>query len=287
MFPAFLKTLCGPVWAPRGLGVIHKLLAVWFLVWSLVGLFVLGFGLDLPLAGWSDFLFNLLGALLVLLAVVRAWGGFRASLAFALVFVIATAVEHAGARAGFLFGDYDYTDAFGPRIAGVVPFAVPLAWWTVVVGGVQLVALASTRLSPAIRWPCLVAYAGAYAVMTDLPLETVAHHIRGYWHWMEGGPWYGVPLSNFIGWLVVGSGLAVLLLALGGERIDRAWERLGPWPQIVLISMHLSFASANLGAGFHLPAGLAILNALLTAWIGFRGSLRHLPASNPGAPTSP
>jgi putative membrane protein len=37
----------------------------------------------------------------------------------------------------------------------------------------------------------------------------------GFWVWPEGGAFYGVPPSNFAGWLLSGTLAAALLLATG------------------------------------------------------------------------
>ncbi|WP_374725880.1 carotenoid biosynthesis protein [Paenibacillus sp. P22] len=33
----------------------------------------------------------------------------------------------------------------------------------------------------------------------------------GFWHWQDGGAYYGIPAANFAGWFVVGALLSLLL----------------------------------------------------------------------------
>jgi len=43
---------------------------------------------------------------------------------------------------------------------------------------------------------------GCFGVIYDLFMDPVAVAL-GTWVWAKEGPWYGVPLSNFIGWFLI------------------------------------------------------------------------------------
>jgi putative membrane protein len=65
----------------------------------------------------------------------------------------------------------------------------------------------------------------------------------GFWIWPEGGPYYGVPPSNFAGWLFSGILAAALLLATGRWRstppptlLDSAIIALTFWTGVALLS---------------------------------------------------
>jgi uncharacterized membrane protein len=153
------------------------------------------------------------------LTVVTVVAGFAASVchalftrgvpaAVALVAVTAGggfAMEALGVATGVPFGTYDYTDALGPRVAGV-PVVVPLAW-TWMAWPAWLVAARLVRPSAA-----RIAVAGLGLASWDLFLDPqmVA---EGYWRWADPRPALpgepGVPLSNYAGWLAV----AVVLVA--------------------------------------------------------------------------
>ena len=55
-------------------------------------------------------------------AIARRWG--------LIVLLCSLAMETLGARTGFPFGSYSYTERFGPML-GIVPLTIPfaLAWW--------------------------------------------------------------------------------------------------------------------------------------------------------------
>lgn len=45
---------------------------------------------------------------------------------------------------------------------------------------------------------------GIFAVIYDLFLDPIAVYL-GIWSWNCGGPWYDIPIGNFIGWFFIAS----------------------------------------------------------------------------------
>lgn len=124
-------------------------------------------------------------------AVARGWG--RAVAAFAAAAVIGYVAEAVGETTGFPFGAYRYTGVLWPEV-GPVPLTVCVAW-----GGMGLAAYGVGRAIGA-RWAVV---AGAAALTAwDLFLDPQMVRL-GLWTWADGGPYRGVPVSNFAGWLLV------------------------------------------------------------------------------------
>lgn len=129
------------------------------------------------------------------------------------------AVEALGVATGYPFGGYGYTAALGPRLAGV-PLVIPLAW-TWMAWPAWLVAGRLTAGGPAAsrgRTAGRVAVAALGLAAWDLFLDPqmVA---EGYWRWAHPAPALpgvpAVPLTNYLGWLLVATGMmALLALAL-------------------------------------------------------------------------
>ncbi len=146
-------------------------------------------------------------------AIARRWG--------LIVLVCSLGIETLGARTGFPFGVYHYTDHFGPML-GIVPLTIPLAWHVVVTNALFIVRATAPHLSRLAE----AALAALLCTLYDFILEPFATTVKHYWNW--SGP--GVPPLNYAAWFIL-SGLLVRLFAptLGNRfrRDPRPWLILG------------------------------------------------------------
>ena len=110
-----------------------------------------------------------------------------------------------------VFGSHRYGAGWVLAPLGV-PIAVALVWAAVISSALTLAARRGLR--PA--WARALA-AALFAVTLDLTIEPVAVR-RGLWEWTPPGPWLGVPIGNFVGWVVIVAGYGI-----GAER----WARGG------------------------------------------------------------
>lgn len=142
-------------------------------------------------------------ALPTILATVKWLGWRRGALVLFVLSVYALALETIALRTGFPYGHFVYADKLGARLWGTTPWTVPLAFVPLVLGALSAVwrhaAEPSSRIGLAI----------ILLVATDLVLDPGAVAV-GLWHYTHGG-WYGVPLTNYLGWILSG-GIAVVLL---------------------------------------------------------------------------
>lgn len=146
----------------------------------------------------------------------------RAAGAFAATVAIGYAAEWVGIRTGLPFGEYSYTSVLRPQ-AGGVPVVVAAAW-----GGMGLAAHAvATAIAPGNR---VARWAAGAAALTAWDLFLDPQMLRlGLWTWADGGPYRGVPLSNFAGWLAV-SFLVMMAIDLTAGREDTPVPARGPGP---------------------------------------------------------
>lgn len=235
-----------------------------FGIWTLVGLPVILFDWELPFPGYADLVFMVLAASVATAGWIRAFGLRSAWRCFLWVAVVSAVAEGAGAVTGVLFGPYHYTENFGPRLFGIVPLAIPLAWWVIMAAG----QFAGSVFAGS-RGPVVVLLAAVFAVVFDLLLEPVAFGIREYWIWEQAGPYHGVPLQNFFGWgvlaVVLSAGLLIAGLpprALPAERNRRTLLLFLPAFAIAFV---FTVTAAKAGIVSAVAAGLLVMAWLAVA----------------------
>lgn len=117
---------------------------------------------------------------------------------------ITCAAEAFGSSTGLLFGNYYYTDTLGPKVFGLVPWLIPVAWLGMLYparGTVDfLFGFGSRPAGAAVR----IALSALALTAWDLSLDPRMVG-DGHWVWIGGGAYFGIPLSNFLGWWLAGS----------------------------------------------------------------------------------
>ena len=179
--------------------------------------------------GWrySGQVYIVLGALAALLHSAPRFGWRRAGAVFLVASGVALMSELGGTNLGLPFGPYHYTTMLGYRIAGDVPYAIPISWYYMLYGSIAICARIMTAGdSSATRWRWALV-AGAFLTAWDVPMEVQMTNVQpAHWVWdlqqlpgwvpdWLGGPlFYGMPLSNWIGWYVTGVLISRLMLAI-------------------------------------------------------------------------
>jgi len=195
------------------------------------------------------------------------WAGWKkGTLTLAAVGVAATAVEGISVITGFPYGKFSYSNALGPLLLSIVPFALPLSYLPMLLGAVSVARrftgddhLRTTFLSAAI----LVAF--------DLALDPGAV-AAGLWGWEDPGAYYGVPLINYLGWATTGLAYSAATLFL--LRKEMVFRELPPGASSGAI-LTLSFWTGYLfKTGYLLPGtvGVALIALVYyAAWIPAKG----------------
>jgi len=148
---------------------------------------------------------EILSALVFALAHGARHLGLRSILVFAaMCLAIGGAMETIGLRTGFPFGHYEFLPLMGPQIAqlpvllGLAYIGMAYASWCValLIVGISKEGISGGKL---IGVPLVASVAmTAWDFAQDPVWSTLLHA----WRWRDSGPWLGVPLTNFGGWLL-------------------------------------------------------------------------------------
>ncbi len=129
--------------------------------------------------------------------------GRRGVLMFAAIcLAVGFASETLGVLTGFPFGHYYFTDVMGPKLYQT-PVLLALAYvgmgylaWTLA----GIILYGASRPSERLRLFALPLIAAFIMVAWDLAMDAVWAMLLRARIWRDGGPWFGVPVSNFLGW---------------------------------------------------------------------------------------
>jgi putative membrane protein len=195
-----------------------------------------------------------------LVAGARDLGGARVAGFLAWGWTVAFAAEYASTRVGVPFGLYHYTaETRGAELyLSNVPFFDSLSFPFLAYAAF---CLARRTLGASGGTRAVGALAGVLMMLLDVVIDPLA--VRGdrwflgrIFYYPSGGAYFGVPLSNFAGWLIVGwatvGGYAAAARGVGGA----------PRP-----------AAGSPSPGVGLYYGVLLFNLAMTAWIGEIGLL--------------
>ncbi|HEY0779648.1 MAG TPA: carotenoid biosynthesis protein [Gemmatirosa sp.] len=230
-----------------------------------------------------------LGALAGLLHAAGRLGPRRAGLIFIFGFLISLSAELSGTHTGYPFGPYGYSGLLGYKILGLVPFNIPTSWFFMLYCSLAICGrLLAARDDAGSRWGWAVV-AGfvltAWDVSMDPAMVRTAHWT---WHlttgaqqtamqrWFVSDLFYGMPLSNWLGWLLTGTIVARVMLAIVPPS---AWARRvsttnfplvlyavnGVLPITICARHGMTWAAALGALAMGIPLALAVRAGLRTA----------------------
>ncbi|NJL45388.1 MAG: carotenoid biosynthesis protein, partial [Leptolyngbyaceae cyanobacterium SM2_3_12] len=195
---------------------------------------------------------------------------------FALAAVgISLTSELLGTSTGFPFGDYTYLNGLGFKVAGLVPFTIPLSWFYL---GLSSLLLARSGLRVGQRGVSYGWLRAAGAIVLGSVLLTswdfvldpaMSQTALPFWYWHQPGAFFGMPYQNFAGWL----GTGIVFMTVG----SLAWKGLQVTPiltqeqlmlPLVVYLANFCFALVmSLGAGFYVPIALGMVTGVLPALV--------------------
>jgi putative membrane protein len=164
---------------------------------------------DHPAIATISAVFVLVFALPSFWSLLKWLGAQRGVLALLALGCFAVGIETFAVLTGHPYGEFSYGDKIGFKLFGVTPWTVPFAWTPLMLAGYALARYilgARSSRSPA----ATIMLAAALTVIVDVTLDpgAVSQH---FWTYRYPGAYYGVPWSNFAGWMISGViGAAIL-----------------------------------------------------------------------------
>lgn len=131
-----------------------------------------------------------------------------------LLTVYTYVIELIGVRTDWPYGAFEYGVQLGPVLFGEVPLALALFFVPLVLNAylLTLLSLGTHSESVVLRIPVAI----ALVVGIDVVLDPAAVAL-GFWAFSPPGAFYGVPISNYLGWALSGT-VAVVLIDLAFDR---------------------------------------------------------------------
>ena len=199
----------------------------------------------------------------------------RLAVALAILAGYVYAIEYVGIRTGLPYGPFEYGIDLGLMVGGV-PVGLPLFFIPLVLNAYLLVVLILHRRSLPAALPAGAAIPIVLAI--DLVLDPGAVAV-GFWSFDAGGAYYGVPVSNYLGWALSAT-VAVGMIEWGIDRsalVERARQC-----EFILddfLSFLLFWGLLNVAFGNGVPVGIAVLLLGILAFVGYGSEFKLLGPS--------
>lgn len=213
----------------------------------------------------------LLGATAVAIYAYRTLG-LKALLAFMIpAIAISLASELSGTSTGFPFGDYSYLNGLGYKIAGLVPFTIPLSWFYLGLSSYLLARGGLLAKSGSIWRHGGAITIGALLLMSwDFVLDpAMSQTAMPFWYWHQPGAFFGMPYQNFAGWFF--TGLIFMAVAAAIWRRNPHVQQLTRAQLSLPLKIYLAnFAFAmlmSLASGIYIPVALGLLVGVTPAMV--------------------
>jgi uncharacterized membrane protein len=229
-----------------------------------------------------------LGAAAVSLYAYRTLGLSRWLMFMLPAISISLSSELLGTSTGFPFGDYSYLSGLGYKIAGLVPFTIPLSWFYLGFSSYMLAKSGLTALTARrgnLGWLGQVSAVllGALLLTSwDFVLDpAMSQTALPFWYWHQPGAFFGMPYQNFVGWMGTGAVFMTVAALL--------WRKQAPVLQGAQLNLPLAvylgnFAFAavmSIGAGFWIPLLLGLLLGVAPALLCWQWAQSKTPEATP------
>lgn len=167
----------------------------------------------------------------------------------------------------FPFGEYQYTQWLGPKIAGHVPYFIPPSWFAMSIISLDLARRVTDRRVGSLFLGTL------FMVLWDVSLDPAMNRAFPFWEYGVDGFFFGMPLSNWGGWAAVAFVILVGYEYIRGSHpVENDWA---PWVYALNCFFPLSICLLRDVYLAAVIGGLAALLPFLLLWRYNPGSLKR------------
>lgn len=179
---------------------------------------------------------------------------------------ISLSSELLGTSTGFPFGDYHYLSGLGYKIAGLVPFTIPLSWFYLGFSSyiIARVGLNKLAINNWLKDFGAIAFGALLLTSWDFVLDPGMSQARvPFWLWDQPGEFFGMPYQNFAGWF--GTGVVFMTVATLIWRLKPLdFDRISLTIPVGMYLGNFVFAMMiTIGAGIYPPIFLGIVLGIL------------------------
>ncbi|HEY6285933.1 MAG TPA: carotenoid biosynthesis protein [Ktedonobacteraceae bacterium] len=283
----FLCHLAALVFGIAGLLVMLPHPELWN--WNLYFIEVFNFGIS-----YAGSLHIIFGATTMLLFGLLLVGTRKTLIFFVASTTISLSMELIGTSTGLPFGPYSYTSFLGIKILDHVPYSIPLSWFymgftsyilasVIVPRLLQRGLVATTRLANADMQLPLSGHTSRKETLWSLVLGTYFLTVWDlaldpamasnnlplhFWIWHQTGPYFGMPISNLVGWSVTGLAFMGVSRLLWRTNLDP--KRIIVWLPFGMYAVNIGFAIAlDLSVSLWLPTLMAVFLGVVPASLVF------------------
>lgn len=192
---------------------------------------------------------------------------------------LSLASELLGTSTGFPFGHYHYLSGLGYKIAGLVPFTIPLSWFYIGFSAyiIARAGLETLAIPQAVKYIGAIGFGSLLLTSWDFVLDpAMSQTTVPFWVWEQPGAFFGMPYENFAGWF--GTGVVFMTVATAIWRLKPltlpASTQLG-LPLVIYLG-NFGFATiTSLAAGIYIPLGLGLVLGVLPLVVLYQMATRQ------------
>jgi uncharacterized membrane protein len=170
--------------------------------------------------------------------------------------------ELLGTSTGFPFGHYHYLSGLGYKIAGLVPFTIPLSWFYIGFSAyiIARAGLETLAIPQALKYIGAIGFGSLLLTSWDFVLDpAMSQTTVPFWVWEQPGAFFGMPYQNFAGWFGTGAVFMTVATAIWRLKpVTLPTTQLG-LPLAIYVGNFAFATITSVAAGIYIPIGLGLL----------------------------